>query len=204
LHTAIDFEMSFDWFLIVFYMLTAVIAARSDARLPQLAGKGGMASVFGKIGSAVLILIPTLMVVMCVGTGAASASFDKLGNDGAVSPETLSAVVRRNVVLDMPHAADYKAAYVDHIFLLTGGSASVDEVALAARYAADLAAMSDRSVGACETLIGYHYARGDMERALYYAKKIVQVRPMDPDTRASSQALCLELQALSGEENGEN
>jgi len=200
LHTAIDFEMSFEWFLIAFYMLAAVIAARSDLRLPGLAGRGGLTRVCRAVGSALLIFIPVLMLFMCAGTSAATASFDKLSEGENVSSDALSETVRRNIVLDAPHAADYKAAYVDNIFLLTGDSASAVEVALAARYAADLDAMSDRSVSACETLVGYYYAMGDTKKALRYAKKIAQVRPMDPETRAASQALCSEIEELSAAE----
>jgi hypothetical protein len=177
LHTAIDFELSFEWFLVVFYILLAIAAAMMEQQPAERGGVRALSRFRPILAKSLILILPCFMLLLIIGTALASYGVNHVEDDaGDISLEKLTGAVKRGIILDPFHAADYKSAYVT---ILTGEEVPDDSSKLAAEYAADLGTISDRSVGACETLIQYYYAQDDFVSALRYAERLPLVRPMD-------------------------
>jgi hypothetical protein len=173
LHSAIDFEFSFAWYMTFMCGMWAIVDGIDYAE-PRFAMPQYL-SVSTHFANAVVL---ACILLASVGNLYATARYEQLAvQAGSVELADLEMVVDTGLHFDPFNAADYKVLWLD-----TVGDYQVppDGEARSQRYVADLEAMTNRSVTACETLADYAEAQGDLAASARYRALILRVRPLDP------------------------
>jgi hypothetical protein len=189
-HTFVDFEMSFEFFAVVFYILLVVIAVSLPDNaniLPKLQKPGEY------LVRSVTVVMLLVTLTLCAGTTAGFAAIDEAVNqDDTIQLEKLTQAVSFGITVDPLHAASYKLSYVS---LLAGEDVPAKTARLAADFAGDLEPEVAESAAACKALVDYNYYNGDFDKALYYTQAMIYTRPHDVAIYDAALEICDALQA---------
>jgi hypothetical protein len=182
IHSAIDFEMSLEFFMIVFYILLAVVAAESNnCHCPPVIASHS-------IGIISVFIIPILALLLCFGRIVGLFGiFNIADEDGTVPLENLTAAVQKGVKIDPLHADDYKLTYV---VMLSSEELETDDASRVKRYVDNLAKSASESVDVCSALSDYYYYQGDLTRALQYIVLMTKTRPHDASIYDAAFEMC--------------
>jgi hypothetical protein len=179
-HSAVDFEMSFEWYLIFVWMLFAIVAATMDEK-PKLK------LIPDKLVMSIALLLPLFMLLLCMGNVIAEGALKNIGSNKNISAVELTKKVKNSVLIDPLHVANYKS---DYIQILTGNELPPDYKILAEKYADDLDTYAARSIRIAEILVHYYVSSEEYEKALSCATKIPKIRALDHNSWDIALEIC--------------